>query len=219
MKKYVVYLEENAIKAGCTTSKRYPKRMKEQGIKSDILFDTDDIFMASMFERMAQIFHGCPLDQNYYHTHQNEEVKLKRDQYYKKTIEKRSLKQKESLRQLALDPIRVKNRSENIKQSHIVFNMDPDKVLAKSKKLSKAALGRKHSAENLVKFSESKMGALNPRHLVVEIHGILYESMEQASKSLSCNPATIGNRCRSEKFPEYKFIDKNPDKYKHKGKQ
>ncbi len=74
MKRYVVYLEENEIKAGCTTSKRYKTRMIEQGIKSNIIFDTDDIFMASMVERMAQIFHGCPLDMNFYHLLHNDDA-------------------------------------------------------------------------------------------------------------------------------------------------
>ena len=41
----------------------------------------------------------------------------------------------------------------------------------------------------------------------VEVDGIIYNSYTDAAKFLKCAVATISNRIRSDKFPNYKNID------------
>lgn len=40
----------------------------------------------------------------------------------------------------------------------------------------------------------------------VEVDGIVYNSMGEAARTLGCVVATVSNRCKSDKFPNYKKV-------------
>lgn len=68
--------------------------------------------------------------------------------------------------------------------------------------------GKSHSEEFKKRLSEMKKGIPNTHDSKrVEIDGIIYNSYTDASKKLNCAVATISNRIRSDKFPNYKNID------------
>ena len=65
--------------------------------------------------------------------------------------------------------------------------------------------GKEHSQQTKEKLSKASMGRKPINSLKIIIDGIIYDSATEASKVLKCVPATILNRCRSDKFNNYNF--------------
>lgn len=66
--------------------------------------------------------------------------------------------------------------------------------------------GKTHSKETRKKISKKMIGKLPSNSVKVKIGDIIYESNTQAAKAVGCSVASIANRCRNDKFPEYSFI-------------
>ena len=66
--------------------------------------------------------------------------------------------------------------------------------------------GKAHSDETKKKISESKKGSIPVNTMKVEIDGVVYESQTKAAKELKVSVATIHNRLKSDKFPQYKSL-------------
>lgn len=76
--------------------------------------------------------------------------------------------------------------------------------------------GKEHTKEALEKMSKAsknfqdniKKGRIGPpsHYKKVKVNGTIYHSMSEAARVLGCSVATVGNRARSAKFPEYEFV-------------
>ncbi len=62
-------------------------------------------------------------------------------------------------------------------------------------------LGRTHTLESITSNIVNQ-----PNRISVEIDGITYKSIREASASLKMNKETISNRCKSNNYPNYIFI-------------
>ena len=78
----------------------------------------------------------------------------------------------------------------------------------------KGKTGRKHSSETKQKISDKKIGTKNPKHSEfmkhnnpkskkVSIDGIIYESIEKASKNLNLARHLVKNRLKSKKYDNW----------------
>ena len=65
--------------------------------------------------------------------------------------------------------------------------------------------GKKHSQQTKEKLSKMSIGRKPVNSLKIIIDNVIYNSATEASKILKCVPATILNRCRSDKFNNYNF--------------
>lgn len=68
--------------------------------------------------------------------------------------------------------------------------------------------GKTHSEESKRKQSEDKKGmkSKSPQCLPVQVDEIVYDSLGEASRAVGCSVATVYNRCKSDKFPNYKKV-------------
>lgn len=66
--------------------------------------------------------------------------------------------------------------------------------------------GRYHSKETRRKISKAMIGKLPSNSVKVKIGNTIYDSNTQAAKAVGCAVASIANRCRNDKFPEYSFV-------------
>lgn len=67
--------------------------------------------------------------------------------------------------------------------------------------------GKVHTKESKEKMSLARIGIKPSNSKKVCIDGVLFESATDAAKQLKCAVATIGNRCKSEKFPNYTYLE------------
>ena len=65
--------------------------------------------------------------------------------------------------------------------------------------------GRKHNQQTKEKLSKASIGRKPINSLKIIVDDVIYDSATEASKILKCVPATILNRCRSDKFNNYNF--------------
>lgn len=65
--------------------------------------------------------------------------------------------------------------------------------------------GKKHNQQTKERLSNLKKGTKPSNSIKIIIDDVLYNSATEASKILNCATATILNRCRSDKFNNYKF--------------
>ncbi len=66
--------------------------------------------------------------------------------------------------------------------------------------------GKNHNKETREKISKSRIGKIPVNSIKVKIGNTVYDSNTQAAKAVGCSVATIGNRCKNDKFHEYSFI-------------
>lgn len=66
--------------------------------------------------------------------------------------------------------------------------------------------GKQHTDDIKKKISESKKGYKPVNSMQIEIDGVVYESQARAAKALNVSNATIHNRIKSDKFPQYKSL-------------
>ena len=69
--------------------------------------------------------------------------------------------------------------------------------------------GKYHSKETKGKISKAMIGKLPSNSVKVKIGDTIYDSNTQAAKAVGCAVASIANRCRNDKFPEYSFVTAN----------
>lgn len=67
--------------------------------------------------------------------------------------------------------------------------------------------GRKHTEETKRRLSEKMKGKLPPNTKQVIVNGVTYPSATAAAKELGVATATVLNRVRSDKFPQYSFLE------------
>lgn len=75
-----------------------------------------------------------------------------------------------------------------------------------------AFYGRTHSDETKIRLAKlasdrAKSGVLPSNTLRIKIGRKKYRSASEAARAVGCTPATILNRVRSPKFPEYEFVN------------
>lgn len=67
--------------------------------------------------------------------------------------------------------------------------------------------GKSHSEETKAKLSAMHTGRILPTiSIKVRVGKKVYHSCSAAAKEIGCSVATIGNRVKSEKFPEYSYV-------------
>ena len=101
-------------------------------------------------------------------------------------------------------------------RSKITKRFDGHKHSEESKKkMSESRTGKKRSKETRQKISKSLKG--NPKLSAtvsrrnkkpLEIDGIKYNSLDDASKALNISTPTIRKRANSDNYPNYKFLQK-----------
>jgi len=63
--------------------------------------------------------------------------------------------------------------------------------------------GKSHSPEMIEKLKKLSTGRESPTRVAVIVDGVSYPSYSHAAKAIGCVIATIINRCKSDKFPNY----------------
>lgn len=66
--------------------------------------------------------------------------------------------------------------------------------------------GKSHSEETKAKLRKANKGKLPTNTLKVKVGKKIYESASAAARDLGCAVASIGNRIKSPKFPEYSYV-------------
>ncbi len=67
--------------------------------------------------------------------------------------------------------------------------------------------GRKHSNKTKEKIANARMGIIPTNAMKIKINDVTFSSMTEAATTIECSVATIGNRCKSTKFPKYTIIE------------
>ncbi len=123
-------------KIGCTD--RWPKRIKEQGYKETecgVLFETDDIIIASLLEKTLQQVYDYEVDKMFYvDTYKIHHGRVVGEE----TRAKQSVAHHKLQAEIAADPIRYAQRSVKLLQAHVEIKTDPVRNASRSANLSKA---------------------------------------------------------------------------------